>query len=105
MKSSLFIASVLVLASISGCASNDDDGSSASGGSGAAGSGAGGGASAHCKSHEDCGCPSGTTNQDIADGVCGFACTTDDCARVCDSDGDCTGTTKCNSNGVYGTCR
>ncbi|HEY1957428.1 MAG TPA: hypothetical protein VGH28_17540 [Polyangiaceae bacterium] len=62
-----------------------------------------------CSEHADCGCATGTTTGDIANGKCDVACITFQgatgsvCTPVCANDGDCQGATTCNQvtdNGV-----
>lgn len=54
--------------------------------------------SAFCFEHADCGCPGGTTTDDIAAGACAALCTGDGfprCHRLCDTDDDCEGRQRC----------
>jgi hypothetical protein len=52
-----------------------------------------------CGSHADCGCAPGTTNDDISNGKCGYACVNvgsgEVCARTCANDAQCDGQTTC----------
>ena len=58
-----------------------------------------------CGSHSDCGCASGTTDQDIANGACPLACTDGSCLKVCKTYHDC-GTASCNvTRSVYMACK
>ena len=64
---------------------------------------------AECTTHVDCGCPPGTVNNDIAAGECSAACVTYDdgssyCQRVCSSNTQCDGETRCQELDYYGVC-
>lgn len=53
-----------------------------------------------CTVHSDCGCPPNTTNQDLADGKCGYSCVdlgtgTSVCAKLCANDSQCGGIATC----------
>ena len=64
---------------------------------------------AECVSHVDCGCPTGTTNNDIATGACRAACITYDdgsgyCLRACESSDECESGSFCEGLEYYGVC-
>ena len=52
-----------------------------------------------CANHSDCGCPAGTTDATIANGACQFACTDNQCLKVCSTYRDCGGDASCNVTG------
>lgn len=66
-----------------------------------------------CSTHRDCGCNvDGVTMEKIANGACDTACVWGDlgqdfCARVCSSDDDCNGESRCvpNSKVGFSICR
>jgi len=55
-----------------------------------------------CTLHSDCGCPSGTTNDDLAAGKCDDACVSftneQVCVKTCATNSQCFGATTCVSN-------
>jgi hypothetical protein len=62
-----------------------------------------------CIVHSDCGCPTNTTDGDIAAGKCKAACVvvTDDwslCLRVCTSSSQCEGSTSCEAAEAFNVC-
>jgi hypothetical protein len=58
-----------------------------------------------CQTHYDCGCSYSTTNGDIANGLCGLACTDNECARVCSSNLDCAGGLSCTFVSPFKACQ
>jgi len=55
---------------------------------------------AACSTHSDCGCPAGTTGEEIQAGACWARCVVDSsglgiCVRACGEDADCDGLSVC----------
>jgi len=65
---------------------------------------------AECQTHTDCGCPSGTTNQDLAAGLCAVQCAGDGesdtgyCFRTCFANSQCDTGTICDLGPGGGIC-